>query len=886
MDTSSVRATFLDFFRERDHTIVPSSSLVPDDPTLLFTNSGMVQFKPYFEGVKRSPYTRAASAQKILRAGGKHNDLEEVGKTSRHFTFFEMLGNFSFGDYFKLDACRWGWELLTQVYGLDPSRFWATIYVDDEEVGKIWEDEIGLPIGRIIPLTKEQGNFWDMGVAGPCGYNSELLYDRGQSFGADYSGSGEPAGERYIEVWNLVFMQFLQNDAGEVLGELPERNVDTGMGFERLVMLLQDVPTIFDIDTMSSLLDAASSVVGGAYGQDPDHDVNLRVMAEHSRAISFLIGDGVLPSNEARGYVVRRLIRRAARFARKAGFDKPFLTVLTEVVVDTFGDVYPELVRNRDLIDKVVRREETRFTTTLRQGLVMLETEIEAAKRQGRERLSGETIFKLHDTYGFPLDMATEIAGEEGLIVDSSEFESHMKVQRERARSARKTGSVMPAGHAALGQVLEAKGKTEFLGYEKSVLDSQVVALLIGLESVATLTEGQEGQVVLSSTVFYAEGGGQVGDRGEIRTAGGTFEVTDTRWGVPGVIVHKGQVTSGEINIQDAAAIAVNAAHREGVHQSHTATHIVHWALRDALGEHARQQGSLVEAGRLRFDFSHYEALEADAVARLEEAVNRLVLLDDPVRAFETTYDFAIESGAMALFGEKYGDIVRMVEVGEYSKELCGGTHAARTGRVGVIKILHEGSVAAGVRRVEALTGMAGLDYLNQQVMKLRQVAVVLKSDPEQVLDKVEKLLQTTRSWEQQIAKQREQERKGDLREILASAAVTDVGASRLVVLRRDGETVDDLRKLTIALRDCIGSGIVLVGAVGDGRANVLAAVTRDLVDKGISSNELVSIGAPLLGGRGGGKPDLALGGGPDGSKADAAIGLMQARARDLLEKV
>jgi alanyl-tRNA synthetase len=882
METEKVRKTFLEFFAERGHTIVPSSSLVPDDPTLLLTNSGMVQFKPYFLGEKSPPYLRAATVQKCIRAGGKHNDLEEVGKTARHLTFFEMLGNFSFGDYFKLEACNWGWELLTEGFGLDPNRIWTTVFETDDEAARIWHEEVGVPQERILRRGKSE-NFWDMGVAGPCGPCSELLYDRGEGFGATYTGAGPIDDERYLEIWNLVFMQYIRDDRDEIVGELPKQNVDTGMGLERLAAILQDVPTAFEIDSMAPILRVAEQVIGKTYGEEAAIDVSLRVLAEHARAMTMLIADGVIPSNEERGYVLRRLIRRAARYARLAGVDEPVLRPLVDAAIELFGSVYPEVERNRDLVRSVVEREESRFDMTLRQGLGTLEEEIEKAKSRGDDRLSGAVAFRLHDTYGFPLDLTRDIASEEGLSLDFEEFEVLMTAQRERARAAR-PGLERPEEVAALQRALASVAKTEFLGYERLESDASVLALLRGLDETPVLTEGEEGELVLDRTSFYAEGGGQIGDRGEIRTETGIFTVDDCRWAVPGVIVHIGKVATGELRVGQEALATVDPVHREGVRPSHTATHMVHWALRNYLGEHARQQGSLVEPGRLRFDFSHYEPVARERLAGIEEEINRRVILDDPVRAFETTYDYAMSIGATALFGEKYGDYVRVVEVGDYSKELCGGTHVVHTGEVGVIKVVGESSVGAGLRRVEALTGPAGLNYLNTQEARLRQIAEMLRVEPERVVQQIERLLAAKRQLEEELGKQRAASEREEVRKILESKGAVVVNGWRLVAVRRDGRPVAELRRLAVALRDAVGSGVVIIGSAQDDAANLVAASTKDLLARGVSAAELLSEGAALLGGSAGGRPDLAVAGGPHSEELDRAMAAVEGAARRTLE--
>ncbi len=882
MDGSTIRRVFLNFFAERGHTIVPSAPLVPDDPTLLLTAAGMVPFKPYFLGQKTPPYPRATTVQKCFRTV----DLEEVGRTTRHLTFFEMLGNFSFGDYFKQDACRWAWELVTEKFLLEPERLWATVYETDDEAAEIWEKVVGVPPGRILRRGKED-NFWTMGVAGPCGPCSELLYDRGEAFGATYTGTGEVDGERYLEIWNLVFMQHLQDGRGEIVGDLPKPSVDTGAGLERIAAILQGVPTAFETDLLSPILRAAESVTDSVYGQSAATDMSLRVLADHPRAMALLVADGVLPSNEGRGYVLRRLIRRAVRHARLLGVDRPLLTELTEVAVDLFGPVYPEVARSRDLIQRVISSEESRFDDTLRRGLARLEDEIATAKARGEAKLPGKLVFELHDTYGFPLDLTAEFAAEEGLVVDPAEFEEHMDIQRRRSRDARATGGDGQAPELeALQDILTEAGSSEFLGYQAITGEGAVVGIVRGLAAVPVLAEGEEGELVLDRTTFYPEGGGQIGDRGTIVTPTGSFSVEDTQRLAAGggLILHRGRVTAGEIQVGQHAEARVEPSHRAGVERSHTATHMIHWSLRDTLGEHAHQKGSLVEPGRLRFDFQHFEPVGADTLAAIEEEVNQRVLSDDAVHAFETTYDQATALGAMALFGEKYGDYVRVVEVGEYSKELCGGTHVRHTGQVGVIKILGESSIGAGIRRVEGYTGLAGLRYLNTQAERLRRAADLLRTDPDQVIEKLEKVLETSKALEAQIAKQRMAGVDDDVKQILDSDAVRPAGSSKLVVLRRDGRSVDELRKLAITLRDRLGSGVVALGTAHEGKANLVVAVSRDLVARGVSAQELVGSGAALLGGRGGGKHELAVGGGTQAGQLDAALEAVRSSALSALE--
>lgn len=880
MDSASIRKTFLEFFAERDHAVVPSSSLVPDDPTLLFTTAGMVQFKPYFEGSKKPPFPRrrATSVQKVLRAV----DLEQVGKDARHLSFFEMLGNFSFGDYFKREAIAWAWEFVTASFGLSPDLLWATVHPKDEEAFRLWRSEVGLPDDRVLRVPTD---FWDMGIAGPCGPCSHLYYDRGEIYGEAFISEGEFNEDRFFEIWNLVFIQSLMDDKGEVVGDLPSKNVDTGMGLERVATVLQKVPTVFDIDTLTAIRETAEQVIGKKYGEDPAIDVSLRVLTEHARGVTFAIADGVLPSNEERGYVLRRLIRRAVRYARLAGVDEPVLGSLTAKTIELFGGTYPELGRQRDLIQRIVEKEEDRFDETLRHALGNLEEEISAAKAKASKTLSGAVAFKLHDTYGFPLEMTQEISADEGLEVETEEFDALMQSQRERARSARQTyegGAVV--GGDTLQQILASSPRTEFVGHERLDSDAEIVALVAGGESRPAMTEGQSGELITNVTPFYPEGGGQVGDRGEIRSPSGVFRVEDTQWGVPGLIVHRGHVPSGELRTGQEAFASVDRDHREGVRQSHTATHMVHWALRSHLGEHAKQQGSKVEPGRLHFDFSHYERLAQEALAQLEEEVNRRVLYDDSVRAFETTYEFAMSIGAMALFGEKYGDFVRVVEIGDYSKELCGGTHVVHTGQVGVIKFTGESSVGAGLRRVEAFTGLAGLKYLNEQVERLQRIAGMLKVDPERVEERLQRLIDSGRELQTLLDRQRAVTEKEEVSTILSSGQVNEVGGAKMIPLRKDGIQVEDMRRLARAVRDEAGSAVVVIGSTRNGAANLVAAVSRDLIDRGVSARDLLAEGAALLGGKAGGGPDLATAGGPKGSEIDKAMAVVESSLRSVLE--
>jgi alanyl-tRNA synthetase len=871
MDSNTIRQKFLAFFGERGHERVPSSSLVPNDPTLLLTNAGMNQFKPYFLGQQTPTFDRAMSIQKCFRA----TDIDEVGKTTRHLTFFEMLGNFSFGDYFKEKACPWAWDLVTQGFEIDIDRLWVTIYETDDEAYEIWRDEVGVRESRILRWGADE-NYWHMGVAGPCGPCSEIYADRGDRFGDASDVGPQGNAERYVEVWNLVFMQNDCNAALEPIGELPKKNIDTGAGVERLAVVLQDAATIYETDTLTAMLDRAQELTGKKYGSDDATDKGLRVLADHGRSLTFLIADGVLPSNEERGYVLRRVMRRAVRHARLLGRDDETLPSLVETTVELMGDAYPELVERKDFILSVGAREEERFSATLRQGLSLLEEEIKGADGS----LPGDVAFKLHDTFGFPVDLTSEIASEAGVAVDQERFEELMTEQRTRARAARKQVGGAESSSQVAERIVKEHGLTDFNGYEHIVGTGRIVAITDGVEGLEAASEGDEVDLVLDRTVFYAEGGGQVGDRGFIKGASFEGEVITTRRLVDGLTGHRTRIKAGEVAAGDDVEMVVDPQWRSGSQRAHTATHILHWILRDRLGDHARQAGSLVEPGRLRFDFSHFEALGEAQLADISGELQERVFQDDHVRAFETSYDFAKSIGAMAIFGEKYGDFVRVVEVGDYSKELCGGTHVPHTSQIGVTVLTSEGSVGSNLRRIEALVGIEGVKFLEKRAAALAEVADMLKANPEEVASRVEKLLATQKEMEKKIADVARGSAESDAATLVESAV--DVDGTRLVVARRD-VGVDALRSLAQSLKGKLGSGVIVLGTAGDGKANLVGAVTKDIAERGISARDLLAPGAALLGGGAGGKPDLAISGGPSADKIDEAIESVARAAKDAL---
>ncbi|HVL80604.1 MAG TPA: alanine--tRNA ligase [Actinomycetota bacterium] len=855
MRAKDARQTFLRFFEEQGHKVLPSSSLIPSDATVMFTVAGMVQFAPYFLGQLQSPYPRITTAQKCLRAGGKHNDLEEVGTSPAHHTFFEMLGNFSIGDYFKSEACRFAWDLCTGPFGLDPDRIWVSVYTDDDEAAQIWEREVGVPSSRIVRFGRKD-NFWDMGGAGPCGPCSELFYDRGPAFGDEHP-TGPDGGDenRYREFYNLVFMQFVQDDDLNIVGDLERKGIDTGMGFERMLTILQDVPTNYDTDVFTPIIARAEEITGARRDAGPAETRLLRILADHSRAVTFLIADGVMPSNEGRGYVLRRILRRSVTKARQVGVTDALLVPLCDVVIEEFGDVYPELVRNREAVLRVVAQEEERFGRTLEAGLGLLQDEINSS---GGTVLSGEVAFRLYDTYGFPLEITQEVAQDAGLSVDLEAFKEQMTVQRDRSRAAhqQKAGESERVGL----QVPD----TAFLGYTSLQAEGEVLAVLAGTEAVPVLQAGAEADVVLDRTPFYPEGGGQIGDRGWLQSPAGRAQVLDTRKR-GGIILHRVQVETGEISVGAGVTAVVDLHARAGAEQAHTATHIVHHQLRDTLGTHVRQMGSLVEPGRLRFDFSHFTGLSRDLLDELEEHVNTKVEHDDRVRAFETGFREAVEElGALAFFEEKYGDTVRVVEVGDYSRELCGGTHVAETGRIGLIKILGEGSIGSNVRRVEALTGVEGLRWVNTRLREAERAAEMARVAPDELASGVERLLSTQKDLQRALDRQQKDRIGAAVDELVPS--VSDIGRGRLLVSRRSDD-VGALRELAIALRDRLDRSIVILGTAGNGKANLVGAAHRSLVEEGVDMRVILQSAAAAIGGRAGGKPDLAMGGGgqPDG---------------------
>ena len=878
MNATEIRRRFLDFFVERGHRLVPSSSLIPNNPTLLLANAGMNQFVPYFRGETVPEFTRATSVQKCFRT----SDVENVGRTSRHLTFFEMLGNFSFGDYFKAEAIAFAFELCTERFGFEPERLWATVYLDDDDAVRLWQ-EVGVPAERIQRRGKED-NFWSMHVAGPCGPSSEVYYDRGPKYGAE----GGPVAdeERYLEIWNLVFMQNLCNDDEEIIGDLPKKNIDTGMGLERVAFLLQGKENIYESDLFAPILEEAQAACGRVYGRDEDADLSLRVVAEHTRAASFLIADGVLPSNEGRGYVLRRLLRRAVDRSRRLGATEHVLARVADRAVDELGGTWPELVAQRSLIGQVVASEEESFSRTLRQGSSLLQAAIDRTRQRGGDSLDGDTAFQLHDTYGFPFDLTVEAAEEAGLRVDSDRFAELMDEQRRRASQARKQLAGAQRKVEAYRDVAQRFGRTAFVGYEQTSAEGRAVGLLgPDGEELDAAHEGQELEVVLDRTPFYAESGGQVGDRGTIRTQGGALlEVSDTRFGLEGFHVHSAKVLQGELRSDEPVVAEVDVPRRAAVARSHTATHVLHRALRDALGEHAKQQGSLVDAGRLRFDFAHFSAVSPEELAAVETEVNRHLIDDPQVRVWHTSLPEAEAAGAIGLFGEKYGDVVRVVDIGDFSRELCGGTHVGHGSQVGPVRVLGESSIGANLRRVEALTGMDALRYFDRERQLLAEVAALLRTRPEDAPEQLRRRLETLAEALRELDRLRQMELSARAAELAGRAR--PVNGGWLVVERVPDASADELRQLANDVRDRRGAGpgVVVLGSDHDGRGNLVGVVTRDLAGAGVSARGVVMPAARAIGGGAGGKGDMATGGGSAVDKLDDALAAAEVEARRVLE--
>ena len=872
MTADELRSAFLGFFETRGHTVVPSSSLIPHDPSMLLTTAGMVQFKPYMLGDETPAYSRAASVQKCFRT----TDIDIIGTTTRHLTFFEMLGNFSLGDYFKHEAIPFAWELVTTVLGLDPDRLWITIFEDDDESGDIWRDAVGVSSERIQRCGADD-NFWAMGPTGPCGPCSEIYYDRGPELGS----AGGPVGggpERYVEIWNLVFMQYNRTADGELL-DLPKRNIDTGAGLERILAVLQDTHSVFETDVLRRILAVAENRTGTRYGATEASDISLRILAEHGRAMTFLIADGVVPSNEDRGYVLRRIIRRAVRHAFSLGTEEIITPALVEATAETMGNAYPDVRKQAGAIGALAAREEERFRSTLRRGIENLDELL------ARGNISGEDAFHLHDTLGFPIDVTREIAAERGRKVDLVGFESNMRAQRERAQQAQRVSGPADVDTEAVDAyraILGDTGPTEFTGYQEPVTTgARVVGIVVDGRRVDSVTAGRQAEIVMDRTPFYAEAGGQVGDAGVlIASPQGEATVHDTVYGLPGTLVlHRCEVVSGSIALGSVVEARIDEHRRAQVRRNHTATHLLHWGLREVLGEQVKQAGSLVAPDRLRFDFSHFEAVSNSALARVEELANAEVLRNAPVRAYETTKEHADEVGAIAFFGDKYGDVVRVIEAGEHSIELCGGTHVHALGMIGPIKILGESSIGANLRRIEAVTGEAAIAHMRAQEKSLRQAAGLLNVKPDEVVGRVERVLEQVRTLEFEMARLRESEAARAAGGLAASAIHSVVAA------RRDGADVDELRRLAVATREALGTGIVvLVGASPDGdKAGLVVAVSRDLQERGVSAAQLASDAAKTLGGGTAKNPNLVTGGGPSVEALDDALELARSAAANTL---
>ena len=865
MTGEEVRRRFLEYFEKHGHRIVRSSSLVPpDDPTLLFTNAGMVQFKRVFLGEENRDYVRAATSQKCVRAGGKHNDLENVGYTARHHTFFEMLGNFSFGDYFKEKAIEFAWDLMTGEFGFPPEKLWATIYLDDDEAARLWREVTGMPEDRIVRFGEED-NFWAMGDTGPCGPCSEIIMDRGEAFGC-----GRPdckigcECDRYLELWNLVFMQF-NRDASGKMTPLPKPSIDTGMGLERVVSVIQKVETNFDTDLIRPIIRKVETLSGEAYGASEKGDVAMKVIADHSRAAAFLIGDGVLPSNEGRGYVLRRIIRRAIRYGRNIGLKRPFLFRSARVVFDIMKNAYPELSEARTFIENVIQNEEIRFMETLDHGLRLLNETLEEMKAKGLTQVPGDVVFRLYDTYGFPVDIVRDVVRDEALTLDLEGFDRAMAAQREKSRSV----SVFRELADAYKSLARSRFQPTFVGYDRLTAEGKVVLLVEDGREIEAAGPGETLEIVTDITPFYAEAGGQVGDTGTFKGTGVFGEILDTIKDPTGIIIHKGKVLEGRIEKNQGLTLSVDAGKREAVALNHTATHILHAVLRRVLGDHVKQAGSLVAPDRLRFDFTHFASIDAGQLDQIEAAVNEKIREAIEVRTEEMDADQAFRTGAVALFEEKYGDRVRVVSLASFSKELCGGTHIDNTGRIGFFKIIGESSVASGVRRIEAVTGKEAVAFVQKVSGILRETADRLREKPEAIPARLEALQTRLKALEKEVER---------LKERLAAATadgvegdIRTINGIRVLSRKVAVETPAALRNLADRFKDRMGSGIIVLGSIADQRVLLVTVVTKDLTPRFHAGNLIKEIAA-LVGGSGGGRPDMAQAGGNRIENLDQAL--------------
>jgi alanyl-tRNA synthetase len=874
MTGNDIRRKFLDYFKDKGHTVVESSSLVPaDDPTLLFTNAGMVQFKRLFTGEEKQPYTRATTSQRCVRAGGKHNDLDNVGYTARHHTFFEMLGNFSFGDYFKKDAIAYAWEFLTREIGLDPQRMWISVFENDDEAFALWEAIPDLPTGRIVRLG-EKDNFWAMGDTGPCGPCSEIHYDQGREVGCDDPNCAVGCDcDRWLEVWNLVFMQFERFEDGRMT-PLPKPSIDTGMGLERIASVVQGVKTNYDTDLFQPLIAKIAKIAGTGYGREAATDTALKVIADHARAATFLICDGVLPANEGRGYVLRRIMRRAIRYGRTLGLTRPFMAEVCAKVVAEMKQAYPHLSDAAKLLAKVVENEEVRFLETLEHGLAMLEEKMRHLKQEGTSRVAGDFIFKLYDTFGFPVDIVRDIAIEKGMTIDEQGFEAAMAAQRAQSKASWKGGGLEELGEGVRALLAQAQA-TEFKGYE-SVEGESALQAIIGPagELVDKAVTGDEAAFVCAGTPFYAESGGQCGDQGVLAGGAGVATIIDTVKIGAGIFLHKGRVTSGEISKGDVVTLTVDSKRRRAICANHTATHLLQAALVQVLGDHVKQSGSQVTAERLRFDFTHFSPMSAAEIGRVEEIVNEQIRLNRSLRTDQLSKDEAIQAGATALFGEKYGDTVRVVSVADYSKELCGGTHVQATGEIGLLKIVSETGIAAGIRRIEAITGEGALARFQQDEARLAQLAELLKSQPEELTDKIDRLLARQKELEREISQLNATLSLSSLDAILAGG--TEVAGVKVITATISLDSAKTMREIGDKVRDKMGSAIAVLGGELGGKVSLLAIVSKDLV-KQYQAGAIIKEVAALVGGSGGGRPDMAQAGGTMVDKLPAALATVPA---------